>query len=48
MNDGKFQIVARTAADGIYTLDGVKVDSGSALKGIYIIRHNGKSHKVMR
>ena len=37
-----------SAADGIYTLDGVKVDSGSALKGIYIIRHNGKSHKVMR
>ena len=36
------------AADGIYTLDGVKVSEDAALKGIYIIRHNGKSHKVVR
>ena len=36
------------AADGIYTLDGVKVSESDAAKGIYIIRHNGKSHKVVR
>lgn len=42
-NDGMTE-----AADGIYTLDGVKVNESAAVKGIYIIRHNGKSHKVVR
>lgn len=38
-----------SAADGIYTLDGVRVDSTAQLKGgIYIMRRNGKSCKIVK
>ena len=46
--DGVTVDEAQSAADDIYTLDGVKVSENAALKGIYIIRQNGKSHKVVR
>lgn len=41
-------VSAEGAADGIYTLSGMRVDSQRAQKGIFIIRHNGKSVKVVR
>lgn len=46
--DGVVSDNAFTAADGTYTIDGVKVNENTALKGMYIIRHNGKSFKVMK
>lgn len=36
------------AADGIYTLDGMRIADGSAAKGIFIVRHNGKSYKIAK
>ena len=39
---------ATNAADGIYTLSGMRVDSQRAQKGIFIVRQGGKSVKVVR
>ena len=36
------------AADGVYTLDGLRIDESSAVNGIYVIRHNGKNYKVVK
>ncbi len=36
------------AADGVYTLSGMRVDSQRAQKGIFIVRQGGKSVKVVR
>lgn len=36
------------AADGIYTLSGMRVDNQRAQKGIFIVRQGGKSVKVVR
>ena len=36
------------AADGVYTINGMRVEPSAATKGIFIIRHNGKSYKVVR
>jgi len=37
-----------SSADGIYTLDGVRIADDSAAKGIFIVRRGGKSVKVVR
>lgn len=37
-----------SSADGIYTLDGVRLADDSAAKGIFIVRRGGKSVKVVR
>lgn len=40
-------IESDTAADGIYTLQGIKVDHETTLpQGVYIVKKNGKTQKV--
>lgn len=39
---------ADATADGVYTLSGIRVDSKTAQKGIFIVRRGGKSVKVVR
>lgn len=39
---------AQGAADGVYTLSGMRIDRARAQKGIFIVRHGGKSVKVVR
>ena len=39
---------AAAKADGFYTLDGTKVNASQMRHGIYVVRQNGKSRKVVR
>lgn len=39
---------AAAKADGFYTLDGTKVNAPQMRHGIYVVRQNGKSRKVVR
>ena len=38
---------ADNASDGVYTIDGMKVGDGKLPSGIFVVRKDGKTHKVV-